>query len=341
MGGGILTYLIDLCNALCKDYEITILYGVREQTPHDLRRLFDKNIELVRIKNFQRSLNLKSDFKSYEEIKEHIESVNPDVVHLNSSKAGALGRILKILHFRKLKNTQFYYTPHGYSFLMGNESKLKKIFYYSIEKFLSHFNTVTVACGKSEYDYAYSLNKKSIYVNNGVDINKIDSLNSSNDLDKNIFYTVGRIDNQKNPMLFNEIALHHPEIKFVWIGDGPLRHLLNAKNVSISGWLDHEKVISTVSNYANFIMTSKWEGLPIALLEAMAMGKNCFVTNVEGNKDVINEYNGYKFSSVEEFDSELYQLKKKNFPKGKQARNDVEINYSKDSFISNYKRIYG
>ena len=49
-------------------------------------------------------------------------------------------------------------------------------------------------------------------------------------------------------------------------------------------------------------MTSLWEGMPLALLEAMYLKKPCVVTNVVGNRDVVeNGKNGYVCNSVEEF----------------------------------------
>ncbi|KIM18156.1 hypothetical protein HW41_06530 [Apilactobacillus kunkeei] len=343
LGGGVLSYLLLLCNELAKKgNDITLLYGVRKQTPDNLRELFDNRVNLIEVNNFQRAVSPSADYRAYCEVKQQIMDIKPDIVHLNSSKAGAIGRIIKLFNSRSLKNTQFFYTPHGYSFLMGNESPVKRNIYYAIEAILSKLNTTTIACGIGEYKYAKKIDKDSKYVNNCVDLDYIDSfVDSDSNTLTNVFYTVGRINEQKNPKLFNQIALRHPEWQFVWIGDGPMRDELSASNIKVTGWLTNQEVMKNIQEYANFILTSKWEGLPIVLLEAMALRKKCFVTNVSGNSEVINDTNGFKFNTVDEFDKQYASIKKdENLCKGVMARKDVECLYSKDSFVQGYSRIY-
>lgn len=341
LGGGVLTYLEHLCNNLPSDFNITLLYGVRDQTPADLENHFIKKIRLVKIRNFQRNVNPLSDLKAYREIKKNIEEIRPNIVHLNSSKAGALGRIMKFINFHKYKNIEFYYTPHGYAFLMGNVSKVKKNIYYLIEKVLGNLNTTTIACGKGEYNYSRKISSNSLYVNNAVDYKLLNSFVNKKSNQENTVYTVGRITYQKNPELFNEIALNNPKTKFVWIGDGPERNLINAKNIEITGWLDADSLYKKVQPYNFFILCSRWEGLPISLLEAMAMKKCCFVTNVSGNNEVINDSNGVKFSDYKEFDDLFNALTPKQEDKiSNKASDDINDYYSMDAFLSSYENIY-
>lgn len=343
LGGGVLSYLLLLCNELAKKgNDVTLLYGVRKQTPDNLRELFDSRVKLIEIGNFQRSVSFSADYRAYCEVKRHLIDIKPNIVHLNSSKAGALGRIMKLFNFHKFRDIKFFYTPHGYSFLMGNVSSSKRKIYYAIEALLSKLNTTTIACGTGEYNYASKIDKSSKYVNNCVDLDYIDSfVNSSSNTKTDVFYTVGRISEQKDPKLFNKIALRHPECQFVWIGDGPIRDELFAPNIKVTGWLSHQEVMNSIQEYSNFILTSKWEGLPIVLLEAMALGKVCFVTNVSGNSEVINDKNGFKFNNVKDFDIQYEKNKTHgDMQKGVIARKDVERIYSKDSFVEGYTGIY-
>lgn len=115
-------------------------------------------------------------------------------------------------------------------------------------------------------------------------------------------YTLGRICYQKNPTLFNEIAESLPDVKFVWIGDGELRDQLTSENIEITGWADRSTAIRYAVNADVFLLPSRWEGLPISLLESMYMKKACVVSNVIGNRDVIhNGENGFVCTKVEDF----------------------------------------
>lgn len=342
LGGGVLTYLEQLCNNLPENFEVTLLYGVREQTPKNLRNHFIKRVKLIEIKNFKRNVNPVSDFKAYKEIKKNVEEITPSIVHLNSSKAGALGRIMKFINFKNYKNIDFYYTPHGYAFLMGDVSKIKKFVYYFIEKILGILNVKTIACGKGEYNYARRISSNSTYVNNAVDCKFLNNFKNDNSNTQSDFYTVGRITYQKNPELFNKIALRNPDKKFIWIGDGPERKTLSAKNIEVTGWMNSDELYKKVQPYRFFILCSRWEGLPIALLESMAFGKNVFVTNVSGNKEVISDgRNGIIFSDELEFDEKLNSKSDEDLERMSVcSKNDVNKNYSIENFVKEYIDIY-
>ncbi|MDD6709129.1 MAG: glycosyltransferase, partial [Ruminococcus sp.] len=112
MGGGVFTYIVELSNQLVEKYDIYIAYATRPQTPENFRDYFDDRIKLIEVENFSRSVNALSDVKAFFEIKNIVKKINPDVVHLHSSKAGALGRWC--INGRKIP---MFYTPHGFSFL--------------------------------------------------------------------------------------------------------------------------------------------------------------------------------------------------------------------------------
>lgn len=132
MGGGVFTYIYSLANRLSNNYEIFIIYNTREETPANYKEYFNKNINLIQLNSFTRKLNLFNDLRSLIKIKKIEHCIKPDIIHLHSSKAGALGR----LAFFNYKVPVFY-TPHGYSFLISNISPLKRKIYYFIEYVLS------------------------------------------------------------------------------------------------------------------------------------------------------------------------------------------------------------
>lgn len=301
MGGGVFTYIVDLVNQLCDEYDVYIAYAIRPQTPLDYRDYFDKSIKLIEVKNFRSYVNLTKDVKAFFEIRRIVKEVQPDIIHLHSSKAGVLGRWAFNGH-----KIPVFYTPHGYSFLMKNCGCLKRTIYKIAEMISSKRYCITISCSLGEYKETLKLTKKAKYVNNGIDIDELQSILEKEEMDntehKSMVFTLGRICYQKNPEQFNSIAEKLSNIKFLWIGDGELRHKLTSPNIKITGWVKREVALGYLMQADIFILTSLWEGLPISLLESMYMKKLCVVSNVIGNRDIIkNGVNGFVCENVDEF----------------------------------------
>lgn len=312
MGGGVFTYIVDLVNELVSEYDVYIAYGMRPQTPTDYKNYFDDRIHLIEVKNFERTIDLTKDFKSFCEIKKIARSINPDIIHLHSSKAGAIGRFAF-----DGKKIPVFYTPHGYSFLMKNYNPVKRIIFKMIEAVCAKRKCITISCGKGEHEETLKLTKQAVYVNNAVNLSELQKIINQVEVRQHIFtvFTLGRICFQKNPELFNKIAESMPTVKFLWIGDGEQRYSLRASNIEITGWVDRKEAVELSMNADAFILTSLWEGLPISLLEAMYMKKPCVVNNVIGNNDVIhNKENGYVCDCVDDFVKGIREIQEKKAP---------------------------
>lgn len=339
MGGGIFSYIVDLANELVESYDIYIAYAVRDQTPLDYRNYFDKRIHLIEIESFTRSINPYKDVKAFIELRRIGKSINPDIIHFHSSKAGAIGRIA----FKRKSIPQFY-TPHGYSFLMKDCNKLKRALYKTIEICCASKNCMTISCSKGEHLETLKITKNASYVSNGVNISKLQDKINNVLLNEHPFtvFTIGRISFQKNPALFNEIAKLLPNVNFLWIGDGELRNCLTAKNIQVSGWNSRDKVIELAANSDMFILTSLWEGLPISLIEAMYLKKTCAVSNVIGNKDVINnKINGFICESALDFKKAIeYTMRHDNKSLLYTAYDEVLNIYNTKKMAYSYAKIY-
>lgn len=297
-GGGIVTYLNNLTKGQCEFYKVYIAYGLRSETPSDFRDLFDKRIVWFEVSNFKKSIGW-HDCRACRELLLLQKEICPDIVHLHSSKAGAIGRIL--FHGHKLP---LFYTPHGFSFLMKDSSLAKRLFYWLVEYSCSHIShCVTIACSEGEYKKALKLDKKATFVNNGVSPAELkDYLKEKEYVHPPVVCTVGRILPQKNPALFNHIATLLPNVKFVWIGDGEQRDLLTSSNIIITGWKSRIGAMKELMSADIFLLPSLWEGLPISLLEAMYLKKVCIVSDVIGNRDVIHSgINGFIANTAYEF----------------------------------------
>ncbi|PVX45896.1 hypothetical protein C8C85_1705 [Flavobacterium sp. 103] len=314
LGGGVYTYFKDLSfyfgdDEVVKDLSTTIIYSGnrKEIDPEKIEYEFSKGVSLIKI-NMVRDFSPIQDFKSILHLRKELQKLNPDVIHLHSSKAGVLGRIACFLLFKRM---QLFYTPHGYSFLRTDISNLTKKTYWFIEKsFQQLFGGITIACGDTEYEIAKKIGK-SMLIRNGINI---DEVSRQSVKPKNQTLTIGivaRITTARNPELFNTIALRFPDFNFVWIGDGELNSTLTAPNIKITGWfMDRNEALKELSVIDIYIQTSLWEGMPIAVLEAMAMKKPILATNIIGNKDiVVHNETGFLFNEIEELDDYLELLK--------------------------------
>jgi glycosyltransferase involved in cell wall biosynthesis len=96
-----------------------------------------------------------------------------------------------------------------------------------------------------------------------------------------------------------------------------------------------------------FVLPTRMEGLPNALLEAMATGLSCVASNIGGNVDlIVDGKNGmlFELGNVEQLTDILLQLlcrdaERREF--GRQARETVEANYSIDKVAEKYMKLYG
>lgn len=338
MGGGVFTYIVDLANELVNSYDMYIAYAVRKQTPENYKDYFDNRIHLIEVKNFGRAIDASKDLKAFFEIRKIADEVKPDIIHLHSSKAEALGRFA----FNGNKIPMFY-TPHGYSFLMENYKPMKRRMFKLIESVCAKRNCTTISCSVGEHQESLKLTKHATYVNNGINMAELQEIIDKTEKMEHPFtvYTLGRICYQKNPTLFNKIAESLPDMKFVWIGDGELREQLTSKNIEVTGWADRSTAIRYAVNADVFLLPSRWEGLPISLLESMYMKKICVVSNVIGNRDVIhNGKNGYVCSELDEFISAIRKSREKKEILQDNARKCIMDKYNTKVMAKQYEKVY-
>lgn len=338
---GVLSFLLDITKRQAEEFEIYILYGIRPLTPPNVEELFDKRIHLIKMGSFKGALGTVLNPKAYKEVLHWYNIIKPDIVHFHSSASGFVGRWA--LPCSKIRS---FYTPHGYSFLMQDSSKIKRFIYWLIEYISAKRPTKTIACSKGEYEEAIKLSKNATYINNGINIQELlPYLKDSTDFHTPIkICTSGRILYQKNPYLFNRIAGLLPEIEFIWIGEGELKSELTSPNIKVTGWISREQTLDIIKEADFFILPSLWEGLPISLLEAMYLKKICLVSNVIGNRDVINHgENGMICNTAEEYADNIRAIiknKEKGFYFARTAHEDVKMHYNVELMATQYSKIY-
>ncbi|MDY2980857.1 MAG: glycosyltransferase family 4 protein [Fusobacterium sp.] len=234
-----------------------------------------------------------------------------DIVHCNTPVGGVYGRIAaKICGIKKV-----IYQAHGFHFYKG-ASKLNWLVYYPIEKILAHLTDALITINFEDYDISKKFklrNKgKSYYVPGvGFDIESSKKINISNikirekldiSIDDIVCISAGELNNNKNNIIILEALnmLKNSKIHYLLCGVGNLKEKLVqyslennlGKNVHFLGYRDDVKELLKVSDI--FIMPSFREGLSRSIMEAMASGLPCVVSNIRGNRDLIeNEKGGF------------------------------------------------
>jgi len=274
---------------------------------------------------FQRSPFRINNLIAYMKIKKLIKLHNYDVVHTHTPIASVIVRMA----CRKLKNVKVIYTAHGFHFYKG-APLINWLLFYPIERYLSKYTDVLITINKEDYDRAkksFKAKKKEYVPGVGINIDEIEKI-SVNRNDKRrelgieddaiILISVGELNKNKNhETIIKAIAnIKEPKIYYIICGEGPLEKYLNRlikklnleNKVIMLGY--RSDVIEFLKISDIFIHPSFREGLPVALMEAMACGLPIICSNIRGNCDLITHENGGLLANPYDVNSFVFCIKK-------------------------------
>lgn len=268
-------------------------------------------VRLRFVPDLVRELDPVRDLAALFELERMFNEERPDVVHTHSSKAGILGRAAA----RLAGVPAVVHTFHGFGFHDRMAAPVKA-FYLALERAAARWADALVFVSKANMATARAegLGDPARYelIRSGV---KLSGLPASVDRDakrrelgvrlhKPLVVGVGNLKPQKNAGDFLAVAeavlAQVPEASFVFVGDGPLRAKLEARallkglsaKVRFVGW--RRDVPELLAAADAFLLTSLWEGLPRALVEAMRTGLPCACYAVDGVNDLLRDgVNGF------------------------------------------------
>ena len=281
--GGAQSVVVQLANNLSKEHQVILVAGQGDGKMWDM---VDDKVIRENCPHLQRSISLKNDLLAAIELRKLYNKYKPDIVHLHSSKAGTLGRIV-------FPSKKTVYTVHGF-----DSVRLAFRKFLPIERCLQHFCKAVV--GVSKYDERNLLQEK-IRRNVSTVYNGISVPVSSNTADvpqfsstKPKILAIARLAAPKRPDLFITVARLLPQYDFIWIG--------NQHEVTEFGELpDNCHFLGNIPNAGAFcskanllMLPSNYEGLPMVILEAMSFGKPVVASDVGGISEIVrNGINGY------------------------------------------------
>ena len=259
---------------------------------------------------FSRSPYSADNLKAYKILKDIINSGNYDAIHCHTPMGGVVTRLAA--RSARKKGTKILYTAHGFHFYNG-ASKKNWLLYYPVEKYLSKYTDALITINSEDYKIAKEkLNKAGcvFYVPGvGVELDKFSVISSArkeelrkiNGFSVNDFLMIYPADfsfrkNQK--MIFDalvEVIKKHKNIRLLLPGatDGAEACKEYCKNIGIADYVDflgYRRDIFDLDGMCDLsLSSSRQEGLPINLIEAMALGNPIVATDVRGNNDLVED----------------------------------------------------
>lgn len=299
---------------------------------------------------FDNTINPFKIIKACSVINKAIKDFNPDIIACHSSMAGILGRCISIFH----KTPKVMFTAHSWAFTDG-APLLRKILMIPLEKFLAKF-TDKIIC-VSNFDkgialkYKIAKEEKLKVIYNGVPNRELRDL-SKKDTFKIV--SVIRLDYPKLPELLIKsfASINNSNLELSIIGYGNKINQINSlikelglsDKIKVLNSLNKEDVIQHLSNSDLFILTSKHEGLPITILEAMSVGLPVIASNVGGIKEEINKSCGYLIENNEEsIKKAILKIISDNFLYLDMSKNAWERQrrvFSLNKFIEETEKVY-
>lgn len=256
---------------------------------------------------FQRVPLRKENIKAYKQIGKVVANENYEVVHVHTPIASFLTR----LACRHMKDIKMLYTAHGFHFFKG-APKINWAIYAPLEKIAARWTDCVITMNLEDYYSAMKLkvrNSDSLYRVHGVGINLQRFAPQSEEqknhirkaynykVDDFIIIYVGELSYRKHQdLLINSIRLvgkKFSNIKLLLVGDGGYKDKYESLVTELGveekvEFLGYRKDIHNLMMLSDVsVSSSRQEGLPVNVMEAMATGLPLIVTNCRGNRDLV------------------------------------------------------
>jgi glycosyltransferase EpsD len=314
---------------------------------------------------FQRSPLKKDNYIAYRKIKELILKEGYELVHVHTPVASFLTR----LACRNIPNLKVIYTSHGLRFYEGAPLK-NWLLYYPLEKLAARWTDGIITINEEDYNSARKLKlAKSNSIHRvhgvGVDLTKFQpktmdmkaKLRKKYNYSENefiLFYAAELNRNKHQDLLINVVNLLKSKIKNIRLllaGNGNLKEQYEEQvkklglqyYVQFLGYRRDIPELLKISDVA--VASSRREGLPVNVMEAMATGLPLVVTNCRGQRELICDgENGFivGIDDTEGFANaveELYKSRETRRKFGKRS-NEFSKSYSLDKVMQEMEEVY-
>ena len=296
-------------------FSTTLIHGRLGEGEGDMSYLIAPGARALYLHTLKRPLSPADDLRTVLRLYRELRRARPAIVHTHMAKAGMLGRLAAAAYNMmrgSAPRARVIHTYHGHV-LEGYFSPLMTRLFITIERMLARVSDVIVAISPAierELRDGFRIGRAAQYrvVPLGFDLGEFAAIDDAARADARhrlevatnaeVVSTVGRLTAIKQHRLFLDAVAaasrSRPRLQALIAGDGELRDDLEAyartlginDRVRFLGWRRDLSVIYAATDV--FMLTSRNEGTPVALIEAMASGVPGVSTDVGGVKDVID-----------------------------------------------------
>ena len=317
-----------------RGHTIRLFAGRPEPGEGDLFATFEeRGLDVVRVPGLARKLTLTGDLRAHRFLAQAFQEFAPDVVHTHASKAGLLGRRAA----RKVPRAACVHTFHGHV-LEGYFPPTISQGLIAAERRLARRTRRIIAVSHATADDLVRLGvtgeDKLVVVPPGVDLDALLAIPPASagrtntlrsivgaDADAVLVGVLGRLAEVKRPEravdVFELLAERHPELQLVFVGDGTERGRLE-RRIRRGGATVQERVHvvgarpdmpAVFADLDALLLTSRAEGMPVALIEAAAAGIPVVAAPVGGVPEiVVHERTGFLGETTDELAFHLAAL---------------------------------
>ena len=291
--GGAQSHILELLRASRGRYTVALATGESGYLTEEARLL---NIPVFILSKLVVPLSPLKDLFAFIQLSRVIRSFRPSIIHAHSSKAGLLARIAA-----RLFGIPCVFTAHGWAFSEG-VSRPRKWMAMPLEWLAGRLGANIIAVSKFDYDlalhYGISDAKHIRAIANGIpdDAGRAHPETGG----PPIIAMVARFNHQKDHMtLLRALSRVQAPFRLWLIGDGPLldRSRSCVEELGLTSrtefFGDCNSVRSLLTNAHVFALISRYEGLPISILEAMCAGLPIVATDTGGVSEAVRQgWNG-------------------------------------------------
>ena len=243
----------------------------------------------------------KFSLKTLSQLKQFVHDNEIEIVHSHGQGAGLYSRLLRLVGCK----AKVVHTFHGIS--DEYRSKLKYLMSLVVGRLLEPYADRYIAVSNGEKTLGvkrgFCTKKNCVVVYNGIFDDRLRSVGYSS----KTIVTISRYDYQKNMRLCLEIVrlMKDDGVIFLWVGDGDdfalMKNAIEKEHLPVEMVGFQVKPMTFLAKSAIYLSTSRFEGLPYALIEASSIGLPIVATDVKGNNEVaINGENGLTFKTAED-----------------------------------------